>query len=418
VTPRNPLAESGKPLFFRVEPTSAAQLSPPAPRSSQALRVHVRSLSAMQKEALVVSTESAAVWRLASDEGSYLAGLDEAPCPLAFFTTGMVCATLDELIELARRRGITLAGVRLVQDNFYTMTGSAVRGTMRGGARNVRLLAQISGSADDATLGHLVRDAVATSPLHGLLARELPSLFALAHNGRSVPLGERQHALAEPVGSSHPLVATDEVFAGARPARGDWSALVRRGDRTPRMPHSVTQAGGSLTAEQNRLLHLRGICMLRGDGLKAVEVQLFNPHGSIFHFLSDAPTRLGGNGLAPDALSYAAAGVAFCFMTQFGRYASIRRLALDGYRIVQDVHLRASHATTHGAAHGSVAPIETHVSLDTGESDDIAREMLAMAEQTCFLHALCKASVATEVVVEPWSDTEVALPAGVRLGAD
>jgi hypothetical protein len=114
----NPLRESGKPLFFKVEDADALNLSAPGIRLGEAVRVSVRSLSEMQKEALVVSAQTGAVWRLASDEGAYLAGLDEAPCPLAFLTTGMVSSYMTETLALAESRHIPIDGLRLVQDNY------------------------------------------------------------------------------------------------------------------------------------------------------------------------------------------------------------------------------------------------------------------------------------------------------------
>ena len=50
----------------------------------------------MQKDALVC-TSTGGAWRLASDEGAYLNGLDEAPCPLAFMTTGMAASFMDAI---------------------------------------------------------------------------------------------------------------------------------------------------------------------------------------------------------------------------------------------------------------------------------------------------------------------------------
>jgi hypothetical protein len=129
----NPLVECGKPLFFRVRDPSTLTLRPPTRRLADALRVSIRSLSLMQKEALVASARTGAVWRLASDEGAYLAGLDAAPCPLAFMTTGMVSSFMSEIVALARRRKVALRAIRLVQDNYYTMVGSALQGTMTGG---------------------------------------------------------------------------------------------------------------------------------------------------------------------------------------------------------------------------------------------------------------------------------------------
>ena len=42
------------------------------------------------------------------------------------------------------------------------------------------------------------------------------------------------------------------------------------------------------------------------------------------------------------------------------------------------------------------APVETHVHLQTGESDETAQEMLDISEQTCFLHAFCRTEDKTE----------------------
>lgn len=35
-------------------------------------------------------------------------------------------------------------------------------------------------------------------------------------------------------------------------------------------------------------------------------------------------------------------------------------------------------------------PAETHVTLETSESDETAQETLDISGQTCFLHALCR----------------------------
>jgi hypothetical protein len=180
----NPLKDSGKPLFFRVENAGEIGFSAPEIRKGEAVRLAVRSLSAMQKEALVASARSGAVWRLASDEGAYLDGQDEAPCPLAFFTTGMVAATLNEILALAGERRIAIDGIRLVQDNYYTMQGSALKGTMVGGARNIELEAQINSDASRETLTQLVYDATAASPLGGLMRVATESQFTLSHRSR------------------------------------------------------------------------------------------------------------------------------------------------------------------------------------------------------------------------------------------
>lgn len=399
----NPLVECGKPLFFKVANANELGIEALSIRLGDAIRLSVRSLSVMQKEALVYSARTGTTWRLASDEGAYLAGLDEAPCPLSFLSTGMVCSYMNEILALAKSRNITLHNIRLTQDNYYTMKGSALDGSMIGGAKNVDLTAYVDSDADRDILNKLILDATAASPLNGLMRGAKESLFTLTHNGeeiapkKALPLGSA--ALADP----------GDNFDAAQPASGDWSNLIKRDGMTPKAEHSVTLANDSLAEKQDRLLHIRVNCRLRDDGIKEVTQHLYNPHGSIFRFLSDeAPSSNsndeGGKGLAPDAASYISAGIGFCFMTQFGRYAKIVKKDLQQYRIVQDTHFSLGGASANTGRAGTADPVETHVFLKTGESDDFAREILDMSEQTCFLHAFCKTDLKTKIKILPYSD--------------
>lgn len=395
----NALRDSGKPLFFRVGNADALGLEPPPDRLGEAVRAHVRALSGMQKEALLISRGTGAVWRLASDEGAYLNGDDEAPCPLSFLTTGMVCSYMEEILALAAARGIDIVNIRLVQDNRYTMQGSALKGTMTGGAKDVELEVQIDTPADHESVAGLVREATAASPVAALLGQRNTSLFQLVHNGRALECGR-----VEPLGTSGMRAIPDAVFEAAEPAPGDWSEQIVRGGPTPRTDEATSYAGSSLAEHQERTLHVRGICTLRPDGVKRVEQQLFNPHGSIFHLLSDEAPENGGGGRAPDARAYLSAGIGFCFMTQLGRYATIARKDLGDYRIVQDMHFSADGAA-HGAnAGGRTDPVETHVELTSGEDDEFARSALDMSEQTCFLHALCRTPLETKVRIRPFDE--------------
>ncbi len=387
----NPLKDCGKPLFFKLANAGDVGLLPVPDRRGQSIRVAVRSLSVMQKEALVASSLTGVVWRLASDEGAYLAGLDEAPCPLSFLTTGMVASYMEEILALARRRGIALRDIRLVQDNYYTMKGSALDGSMTGGAKDVALEACINSDADNSVLQALIQDAVAASPLNGLMRGVKDSLFSLTHNGRSTSMDK-----AKPVPGPTPP-DPDRAFDLAQPALGDWSGLIVRGGMSPRTEETVTLAGDSLRAEQDRTLHIRGVCTVDPDGLKRIEQQLFNPHGSIFRFLSEEGPQSGGQGRAPDAASYISAGIGFCFLTQLGRYAKIARKDLKAYRIVQDAHFSLGGASSSSGRPGEADPIETHLFIDSGEDDAFARAALDMSEQTCFLHAFCRTDLKARV---------------------
>ena len=363
----------------------------------------------MQKEALVTSSVSGKTWRLVSDEGDYLDGDDVAPCPLAFMTTGMVCSYANEVLALAEERGIGVDDLEIVQDNYYTMTGSALRGDMTGGALNPELDVRIAADADEAALADLVADAVDSAPVTGLLRGTLSNRFALALNGE--PLSPDRVAELEA-----PLLADDaEVFddvpRGADAVgHGAPEQDPPLGRNTGRLTEEFTgdrskyTAGesSSMASEQDRVLHLRGTMTLREDGLKSVEVELYSPRGSIFELLSEEPEGHGGRGRAPDAMTYVAAGIGFCFMTQFGRYAGIVDRELSDYRIVQDTHFSAGAGSGDAAASGDPAradPVETHVFLRSPEGEAFARDVLDMSEQTCFLHALCRTDLEPEVEV-------------------
>ena len=387
------LRRGDTPLFFRVANAGDLGLSLPENRHGQSVRVWARSLTLMQKEAIVASERSGAVWRLASDEGPYLDGFDAAPCPLAFMTTGMVSSYMNEILALARQRDIPIRDLTLVQDNFYTMEGSALRGTMVGGALPVTLEVRIDTDADDDTLRDLMSTAVHASPVDGLMRERHASLFALTVNGRATPVG-RVAALPHPAGPD-----PNEWLPRVKPTADRTSEAVTRLAEVRPIAGVAGGTGSSLQAEQRRQLHVQARCRRRADGLKEIEQRLYRPLGSTFRFLSDEAPASGGTGTAPDAASYMAAGIAFCFMTQLGRYAAILKKDLPRYRVVQDTHFSLGGGTGGALQPGVADPVETHVYLETSEGEDFARRCLDMAEQTCFLHALCRTPLEPTVTI-------------------
>ena len=93
-------------------------------------------------------------------------------------------------------------------------------------------------------------------------------------------------------------------------------------------------------------------------------------------------------------------------MTQFGRYAKIVKKDLQEYRIIQDTHFSLGGASGGTGKAGTADPIETHVHLVSGEDDEFARTILDMSEQTCFLHAFCKADLKTHVRIHGFDDRQ------------
>ncbi|WP_323771703.1 OsmC family protein [Antarctobacter sp.] len=392
----NMLAQSGTPLFFELVNAADVGIAPPETRIGDSLRTWVRSLSVFQKEALVASSRTGKVWRLASDEGPYLDGHDAAPCPLAFLSVGMVASYMNEITALAKQQGVEIRKLKLTQDNYYTMTGSMPKRTMVGGALPVELQVEIDCDLGDAALNQFLMNAVHASPLNGLMRGHLESLFALSKNGVEL-------APAKALRVDGPIYPDPgDHFAKAQPVadpaneRLCWPQGV-----TPKKPVTggTATAGSSLAAEQNRTLNIGATCTLREDGMKEILQLQYSPHGTSFNFLSEEATENGGLGRAPDANSYISAGIGFCFMTQFGRFVKMLNLDLSDYRIVQDSHFSLGGASGGTGEAGRADPLETHVYLETGESDETAREMLDISEQTCFLHAFCKTDLKTKLRV-------------------
>ena len=389
----NLLMASGLPIFFEIGNLDELGLELPGNRHGQSVRTWARSLTVMQKEAIVLSERSGKAWRLASDEGPYLDGHDAAPCPLAFLTTGMVSSYMNEILALADQRGITIKDIKLVQDNFYTMEGSAVKGTMVGGALPVDLEVYIDTDAEDSVVNELLIHAVHASPLNGLMRKLHTSLFTLTMNGSEIAVGEVASigSPAEPdPGDRFPLL---------KPGSDEYSDLITLTEPVKEKQGVPGGAGSSLQASQSRTLNCRGTCTLMPDGRKKIVQELYSPLGSTFTFYSEETEEFGGQGRAPDAATYISAGIAFCFMTQLGRYAKILKKNLDEYKVIQDTHFSLGGASGKTGKAGKADAVETHTYLDTSEGEEFARKALDMGEQTCFLHAFCRTELKTKIKI-------------------
>lgn len=369
----NVLGADSRPLFFVVD--DADVLASPEDRHGLSVRTAVRSLSGMQKEAVVRSGVTGITWRLVSDEGPYLDGFDEAPCPLSFLTTGMISMFANQILEAAATAGLGTSGLELTLDNRYTMQGSARAGTMTGGALDPTLTV-----VAPEQVASLVPAALDAAPISALVRGVHDSKFTLVVNGEHAEPGRVDLA-------DSPTQADPEgLFAELVPTSGDFSDVIIKDIPAEQFEGVPGGINSSLEENQSRMLHVRGVCTIRDDGVKEIVQNLFQPIGSQFRFLSQEASDDGAIPIAPDAATYVSAGVGFCFMTQFGRYARIMKKDLDAYRIVQDVFFSRPDNTRAPV----VDPVETHVHLVTDHGVDFGRQALDMSEQTCFLHALCR----------------------------
>jgi organic hydroperoxide reductase OsmC/OhrA len=382
------IGTSDRPPFFKVSNPEDVSIDVPDNRKGDALRTWVRSLSGFQKEALIRSARTGDTWRLVSDEGPYLNGHDAAPCPLAFLSTGMVASFMNEITALAEIQSVKIRKLKLIQDNYYTMKGSMPKRTMIGGAENIELTVEIDCDLEDSALNEFLINATYASPLNGLMRGQLESQFKLSRNGTELPTAQ----VAEIEGNLYPDPGNHFHKAQApEPER----VLMEPVGTTPKkdVAKGTSSGGSSLTDEQDRRLNIGAVAMMREDGIKDIQQMQYSPHGTSFRFLSSE------DGRAPDANTLISAGIAFCFMTQFGRFVSMLKLDLPDYRIVQDTHFSLGGASGATGKAGTADPIETHVYLQTGESLQTAQEMLYISERTCFLHAFCRTDLKTKLKV-------------------
>ena len=385
--PENALDELGLPLIHATAGLEAAGLQPATDRHGQSVRAWVRSLGGIQKDGVTLSGLTGRAWRFASDEGAHLGGYDAAPNPLSYVSVGMAASFMTELRALASARAITLDDPVLTLENFYYRDGSFPKGTMISGALSPEVSLTCRSGADPADLQRLLIDAIAAAPVNGLVRDEKISLFTLTHNGRQIDpvtlAALPGPALADP---GDPIAGLPPVLNGA--ACGPLAEktlseedMMRRIQANP--PEAPVLDGAK------KLLHLRTTCRVRPDGTyDCLREQYAQASASWRFVVDDRPDARAA--IAPDSMSHFSIGVAFCFMTQIGRYAHMAKLPLDGYRVVQDIHFTKGGASSGTGEAGTADPVETHVFMDSGSNDDTARGIAAVAERTCFLHALCR----------------------------
>ncbi|MFQ5650305.1 MAG: OsmC-related (seleno)protein [bacterium] len=386
------IEESSAPLAFKVR-AGGKHASPGTVPDRIVLRSKVRSLAGMQKEAVVTQLHPAgSTWRMVCDEGPYLSGTDLAPFPLAFYTAGMQFDYLSHLLNNARALGIEMSALELVQDNFYSMHGSFLKGDATGGAQPVALTVKLNSRAPEATLADLIKMSEVSSPAHAAMRTPLADSFALHLNGHSVPV--RGVPQSPVTGIGDPRNDFDVHPAPGATFIDDAITKVE----TAQKRHDVEGGvASSLKSVQNRQLHVHGEARLSDLGLKRTTVWLRKPIGSTFGFASDEDRSSGGHDQAPSGLALLSAGIAFCYLTQISRYARIVKLKLDAVRIVQDTSFSFSGSREDTTLVAAAHPVDTHVFIESRESEETAQRVVRMGAQTCFLHAALTGSFQTRI---------------------
>ncbi len=392
------LESLGRPPIHPVTGLDDAGLYAPKNRQGQSIRAWIRSMDGIQKEGVTLSGLTGQAWRFASDEGEHLGGRDFAPNPLSYVSVGMASFFMTELRALASIRGIVLGNPVLVVENFYYRDGSFPRGTMVSGALPPEVALNCEADASPEEMQRLLFDAITAAPVTGLVRDEKTSLFTLTCNGKQIdPIevaalaGDALPDPGDPIESLEPAAGAEDHQPLAEKTMSEEDMIARiKADRPPAPVLHGTR----------KLLHLRTTCTVRPDGTYECLREQFAQASSSWTFIVDDKTESPGQ-IAPDAGSYFAVGLAFCFMTQIGRFAHMAKYELDGYRVVQDLHFTLGGASSGSGVAGTGDPVETHLFIDTDIGVDAVREVVRVAERTCFLHALCRDRAKVKIRRDP-----------------
>jgi uncharacterized OsmC-like protein len=123
------------------------------------------------------------------------------------------------------------------------------------------------------------------------------------------------------------------------------------------------------------------------------------PKGSSFEILSDEGEGIGGEERAPTPLSYFAAAVAFCLLTQLSQYGKAHRLSVDGIRIEQAMRFSIQGSWLRGDRQGAGLDLETDLHVRSGEPPDRIRDCVRAAERACFVFQSLHPDIATRTRV-------------------
>ena len=364
---------------FRLAAARAASPLTGALPARETFRVDAWQREGHQREAAVTSLATGEAWRVVSDEGLHLRGHDLAPYPFQYVNAGTQADLLQRLVGGATARGFALDRLAVAIDNFYGLTGSFADGSARGDSDPAQIEICLDGGLATAEVAALVAEALAVSPLIALLRTPVNCTLAVYAHGRrqAVPA-----AIASPAADAHD---PDRVYEGGPRASNAAASVIWRSDeREPGTPEIA--AAGAAT----RLVRtVRGRGSVDRDGHGELETWLAFPGASHFRY------RAGSD--APGGLALAAAGLAFCYMTQLSRHiehrpsmAAFKRAR--GARVVQYLACAVEHATD-GTATGAIEAIDTHVFLDADAHDAQHVELASAAAATCFLRNTAAATI-------------------------
>ncbi|MGI9525101.1 MAG: OsmC family protein [Hyphomicrobiaceae bacterium] len=380
---------SGFPLGFQVSNSQRRPGVLGTQSSRDTFTVEARMLKGHQREGVVKEGTSGSSWRLTCDEGKHLKGTDLAPFPLGFFNAGLHSDLMGRMTALAEARSIQLDDLNIDLQNHFWMTGSFFRGTGEGFADPATVAVKVKSPHSAADLMNLIHDSIKASPAMAAMRIPITNTFAIYANGRRRAVAELTASKADD--------APDPYVTYTSPPRPlqEWTdnhSLIRKtgevesGEITPAPTGTTTRIIRNIKGHSS---------LLDKAGIVETDTVLGLPGMSHFALKSD---ERSASECAPCGLSLQAAGIAFCFMTQLGRYIEHMKFEIEGIRMVQ----YSPYAVTQDANgfNGVAEPVDTHLFLNGRAADEDFARLMLIAARTCYLHATLAAALNPKVSVE------------------
>lgn len=112
-----------------------------------------------------------------------------------------------------------------------------------------------------------------------------------------------------------------------------------------------------------------------------------------FSFFCDEPHYLGGDDEYPQPLTYLAAGVGFCLLTQVQRIASMLRKTFTRAECRCEFDTFQDGSARSGTLTATVTEFRIHVDVDSPESAEDIANVLRLATNSCFAEELVRTPV-------------------------
>lgn len=383
------IESSGFPLGFQVASGRQRARVLGSEPAREVFVVESRMLQGHQREGIVHEGTDGSRWRLTCDEGKHLNGTDLAPFPLGFFNAGLHSDLMGRLLTAAAAAGMDVDNIEIDLQNHYWMTGSFFRGTGQGYAEPATVVVKLRSSADAAAIRQLVDSAIKASPAMAAMRVPVTNTFALYCNGRRRSIDALAASAAS--NAADPYI-TYSSAPKPLPEWADDNSLIRKTGQVA--DGEITPAP---TGTKTRIIrNIRGQSTL-ADKAGVVETDTVLGLPGMSHFAIRSDERMTGDA-APCGLSLQAAGIAFCYMTQLGRYIEHMKLDIEGIRMVQ----YSPYAIERGESGpiGIAEPVDTHLFLNGRADEEVFANLMHIGARTCYLHACLGSALEPNLSIE------------------